>query len=786
MATNVGDLVVKLGADTREFESAMARATGPQSALGKLGPIAAGAALAAGAAIAGFSSKGVADFMKLDTQMREVFTLLPGITQENMDLMTAEVLEFSREFGKLPDEVVPALYDALSAGVPPENVFAFLETANMAAVGGVTSLNTAVDALTSVTNAYGLETISTQEASDNLFTAVRLGKTTMDELGREINKVAPIAASLGVNFGDVTAALAALTAQGVPTNVAATQLRSLLNELGTAGSKAFDVFKLATGQTFPQFIAGGGTVEGALQAMAEHSEKTQGRIADSFGSVEASMAATALTSETGSLAFGNALAAMDNSAGATQAAFDTMDAGIQASWNRLKAGFATLSAEVGEKLGPMFKKGVDWVVDTGMPALRDGVMAAFEKIEEFTDTLTEVWNRYQTDSDGIFANVRGFVEAAAGAIGAAFTLIKTAWENVLKPAWDAIEPLVSGILNALVPIVTTAFETIEGVLNALSALMRGDFKTAWEEMQGVVTTITEGIEKVLTEVWNGIKTFLGERFEAIKKAAEDRWNEMRAAIEGVVTGLKAWLEETWEAIKTWLGELWGGIVAGATEKWESVESEIRKPIQAVWDWIVETWNEIKAWLDELWGSLGGLATLTFGAVKGAIEGALGGLGDFVAGVFQGVVATIGNLIDGIVGRIQSAWESITALGDAVSAAVEDATATLTGARDTANSWFEERMPEWMQNLPGVRRDAPDAGSRALGGIVTGPMRAIIGESGPEAVIPLERLDRMIGGLVGTGGGNQTIIVELDGQVLMRSVAPRMVDTLRLKTGLAGV
>ena len=40
---------------------------------------------------------------------------------------------------------------------------------------------------------------------------------------------------------------------------------------------------------------------------------------------------------------------------------------------------------------------------------------------------------------------------------------------------------------------------------------------------------------------------------------------------------------------------------------------------------------------------------------------------------------------------------------------------------------------------------------ADGGIVSGPTRALIGEAGPEAVIPLHKLDSMI-------GGNQNIFV----------------------------
>jgi hypothetical protein len=46
---------------------------------------------------------------------------------------------------------------------------------------------------------------------------------------------------------------------------------------------------------------------------------------------------------------------------------------------------------------------------------------------------------------------------------------------------------------------------------------------------------------------------------------------------------------------------------------------------------------------------------------------------------------------------------------------------------------------------------PDIHELARGGIVTGPTLALIGERGPEAVIPLSRM---------TGGGGTTIVVNV--------------------------
>ena len=137
---------------------------------GAIGPSVAAAAaagvLAAGAMVAQFVSDSMAEFAAFETGMAEVFTLLPGLSEESMGALEMQALDAAASMGRLPEEVIPALYQALSAGVPPDNVFEFLETANQAAIGGVTDLETAVDSISSVTNAYGLEVLDAAEASD--------------------------------------------------------------------------------------------------------------------------------------------------------------------------------------------------------------------------------------------------------------------------------------------------------------------------------------------------------------------------------------------------------------------------------------------------------------------------------------------------------------------------------------------------------------------------------------------------------------------------------------------
>jgi hypothetical protein len=63
-----------------------------------------------------------------------------------------------------------------------------------------------------------------------------------------------------------------------------------------------------------------------------------------------------------------------------------------------------------------------------------------------------------------------------------------------------------------------------------------------------------------------------------------------------------------------------------------------------------------------------------------------------------------------------------------------------------------KVPNWVPGLGGKGFDVPNIPMLAAGGIVTGPTLAMIGEAGPEAVVPLSRA-----GEFGMGGGNNVTI-----------------------------
>lgn len=436
-----GTLTVRVVGDAKPFEQTM----------GKLGGVAKAAFAAVGAAAAVGAVKSLGAFTKFEGQMNEVFTLLPDISGDAMADMTAQTKDFAKEFGVLPDKVVPALYQSLSAGVPKDNVFEFLEVAQKAAKGGVTELATAVDGISSVVNAYGDDVIDAAEASDLMFTAVRLGKTNFEQLSASLSNVTPIASGLGVKFDDVSAALAAMTAKGTPTAQATTQLRSLFVELSKAGGKTAKTFEDIAGKSFQDFIAEGGNTADALDLMKRAADDSDVQLQDLFGSVEAGAAALSLASGT---TFHENIDEMGRSAGATNQAFDRMMKGLGPMIDRAKAWAAVLLIDIGQKLAPVIEAAMARIAegfalvsawwDENGPAImtkigevRDAIMGWIDEVRPAIESwvtnvlasITEWWEANGPTVISLVEDLRAGIVDAVDLIVDAIQLVVEEWDK---------------------------------------------------------------------------------------------------------------------------------------------------------------------------------------------------------------------------------------------------------------------------------------------------------------------------------------------------------------------
>ena len=426
--------------------------------------------------------------------MRKILSLLPNLSKDSLNVLRDDLLDFAKEAGKAPEEVVTAAYDALSAGVPEDNLFEFLEQASKGAVAGVTDMSVAVDGLTSVVNAYGQETLSFQNASDVIFSTIKIGKASYEELAGTLYNAIPTASAIGVKFEDIGAAIALMTSMGTPTAQATTQIRQALVELNKEGSTADNTFKEISGKSFKEFIQEGGNLQEALQMMEESARANGKEVTSMFSSVEAGNAVLSLSGKNAK-AFKETLEEMNKSAGATNEAFKAIDDGPARQFERIKAETEALVIELGNNLLPVAEESL-------LPFFKDSLIPTAEKLINTIGALIGAFNNLpapmQAVSAGTVGLIAGFGPALKGIVG-------------LGKGLTEAKKTISDFKNAVSALKTSA-SSIQGLSTAWKALNTVMVATPI----GIVTAVSAGLAALAV---NAYKT--GQEIRKLKKELYD-------------------------------------------------------------------------------------------------------------------------------------------------------------------------------------------------------------------------------------------------------------------------
>jgi TP901 family phage tail tape measure protein len=660
---------------------------------GQINKVFAGIGIGAGAV----ATKALSEFRGFEDGMNEVFTLLPGISSDAMDQMSADILQVSKEIGRLPEDVIPSLYNSLSAGVPPGNVFDFLETANKLAVGGATDLGTAVDGLTTVVNAFGSDVISVGEASDIIFTAVKGGKTTVEELSNAMFNVAPIAASMGIAFGDVTAATATLTAAGTPTSVAMTQIRAALSELAKPTSQISKLFMELTGQSFEEFIASGGNMKEGFDIIKKGAEAQGKPLAQFVGSVEALGAIQTLTGK-GSEKFAAELLAAGDAAGATEAAFTQGASGIGLVLDKIRAAINVFVIEIGQKLAPILLDFIDKA---------QAVFARLQpRVKAFSDAVREFLGSDQFL--GLINNIRVGFEKLEEKLTPVFKRIREFTKDNPKVAFTGLAVVIGGILLASVVSLATAFAALFSpfviVLGLIAGLAAG-FRFAFDNVK-VFRDFVENTVAFLKNTFSSFVAFFkGDGFQ----------RGFASAIDFVVDKFHK-LQEFFQGIVNVITGLLTGDVSLAVDGFKAIFKGLLDFFKGSWDFV--------------------------GVLKDVIIDGLGRVKDFVAPKLKefgkGLLETISTVLKTSAGVV---FEGVKFVFNKVIDKINDFINSLNSGLGFSFFGIDIDPPD-LPNIPRLAR----------GGIVSQPTTALIGESGPEAVIPLSRA----GGNLGQTNINVTV------------------------------
>lgn len=441
----------------------------------------------------------------------------------------------------------------------------------------------------------------------------------------------------------------------------------------------------------------------------------------------------------------------------SKAGFGSVDAGAKALGKALQDPVKGISAlaRAGVNFTPAQKAMIQSLVDTG------DVLGA-QKI--------------------ILGEVEGQVGGVAEKTATSADKMRTAWGETQESLGNALLPVLQQLAPILQKIAKFVQQNAEAVLPLvvvfgalavalkIASLASVLFGTSLGAALWPVLLIMAAIAALIA-----IGYLIVHNWDTIKDAATAVWNWVLQAIQHVWD----WIVGAWHTVSDVVTESFNTILSVAetvwnwiTDNWPTLLAVLTGPIGIAVLLITKNWDTIKdglaaaiAFLSGLWDGFVSFVT----SIPGRIASALGGLANIIKAPFvdawgyvQNVAGWISDAFGSAIGAVKNVWNAF------------------------ARGWngVELKIPSvhipWPidKDVGGITVGLPNLPTFAKGGIVNRATLALIGEAGPEAVVPLN-------GQTFGPAMNVTVNVTVGPDTSPAAVGAAVVDRIRAYERVAG-
>ncbi len=383
--------------------------------------------------------------------------------------------------------------------------------------------------------------------------------------------------------------------------------------------------------------------------------------------------------------------------------------GLQAAGN-----FASKIGEGALKIGEFATKlavdGVKAVASFAVQLATTAWSAITSFVAAMGGAITSAWSF----TAALLANPITWVVAAIVGLIAAIVLL---WKN-----WDTVSAFLQKSWNAIKEVAETVFNGIKDILSAV-----------WNAIKTVTITVWNSIKDFLTGLWNGIKS-----------VASSVWEGIKTAVMTPINVAKTLLTQVWNAIKKIISDIWNWLKNTATNIWNGIKNAIMTPINSAKTLLSTAWNSIKTTASSLWNGIKSTASTVWNGIKTSIMTPINSVKKLLSDVWNGVTKTA-----------TDAWNGLKKSASTIFNKVKDA--ILAPFKNLHIPLPHFKFSTKQVNVAGLSFPVPDIKIDwyKKGGIFTQPSIIGVGEAGPEAVVPLDKLNAIITDAVNRVVGEQT-------------------------------
>lgn len=386
--------------------------------------------------------------------------------------------------------------------------------------------------------------------------------------------------------------------------------------------------------------------------------------------------------------------------------------GLLAELPKIVTGVANIAAKILEKLAEL------------IPTIAKSLLKALPKIVKALSDALPI----------LIQAASSFMQELIAALPEVVQMLAAELPDIIKTIADTITEQLPILLDA-------AFEIFNALVEAVPLVLPPLVEALPQIIDTVIKFLTDNTQTLLEAFIKAFKVGL----QAIPVLVESLVPLLPDIIDAVVHGLLDAAPEIFEAAKTVFFEIANAIMDFAKQLPEYVYrllepiydnfiDPLKEGLKEFWDWFKNL-----EFFDEVGDTIGSIVD-TFSEGINKIKGFFSGLWDSIKETFH----SIGEFFGGIWDDIKKTFTTIgTKIGDAIGGAFKTAiNAVLETVENAINSVPEaiNNAIDLLNELPGVDIGSMDYISLprlAKGGIVDRSTLAMVGESGREAILPLE-------------------------------------------------
>ena len=463
-----------------------------------------------------------------------------GLTQQRIAELKRGVQDTAISVRASTTDMTDGLYQVVSAMGDSSETVEILEINAKAAAGGLATTTDAINLSSAVMKGYGdVSATANQKVVDLALQTVQLGQTTFPELSASIGRVTPLAAAMNVSQEELFATMATLTGVTGGAAEVTTQMRGAMQAF-MAPSGEMNRLIADLGFKSGEAMMGQMGFHGAVLAVVDAAEQSGKPLQAFMGSIEGQTAALALADGQANV-YQEKLEAMEDAAGASDAAFAAQTEGINANGSAME----------------LMRVKMEVVLQRLSDGLVPAISSAITVVAPFVDKISALATKFaelEPAQQKTIVKILGVV-AAAGPALMMFGGMARGVGGIISVV-KVVIPVFAGLAAANWAVVAPVLAVVGGL-----ALLAA----------GVVLVVKhwESIKGFFAGVWEGIKNAFRAGVDWVVGMLDTQLVQGALAVVVPFIGIPLLIVKNWESIKGFFANLWQGIKAifGAGISW---------------------------------------------------------------------------------------------------------------------------------------------------------------------------------------------------------------------------